>query len=182
MPRIDLPTLDTLTPEQRVVYAQTMAGRRGTVPANVRLWLHRPELASRAQRLGEWIRYETSLGRRASELAILVVARHWTAQYEWAVHEEEARRAGVPADVVRAIAERQAPPLEGDDRAVYDLTSALVATGRVPDDVFTAAIATLGRPAVVELVALAGYYTMVAFSLNAFEIPPPAGGAVLGEP
>ena len=67
MPRIDLPTLDTLTPEQRVVYAQTMAGRRGMVPANVRLWLHRPELASRAQRLGEWIRYETSLaGARPS--------------------------------------------------------------------------------------------------------------------
>ena len=98
------------------------------------------------------------------------------------MHEEEARRAGVPDEVVQAIAARRTPLLGDDDRAVYELTIALVATGRVPDDVFTAAVAALGRPAVVELVALVGYYTMVAFSLNAFEIPPPAGTARLGEP
>ncbi len=183
MPRISLPTLDTMKPEQRAVYAKTVAGRRGSVPANVLVWLHNPELAARAQKLGEMVRYDTTLGQRWSELAILVVARHWTSHYEWAVHIPEAARAGVPAEVVEAIAERRQPRLEDEtDRAVFDFASVLVASGRVPEAVYRAAILAVGQKAVVELVALIGYYTMVAFTLNAFEIPPPGGSPGLETP
>lgn len=180
MPRLHVPTLDDLKPEQRVVWARTLAGRRGAVPANVRVWLLSPELASRAQSLGEFLRYSTSLSPRRSELAILVVARRWSAAYEWGVHAVEAARAGVPEAAIEAIRAGTAPVLDDPpDKAVFDLASALVAQGKLPDEVYRAAVEDLGERAVVELVGLVGYYTLVAFTLNAFEIPPPAGAPAL---
>jgi 4-carboxymuconolactone decarboxylase len=180
MVRLALPTLDDMKPEQRAVYAQTVAGRRGSVPANVLVWLHSPDLAARAQKLGELVRYDTKLPPRQSELAILVVARHWTARYEWAVHVTEALRAGVPAAVIDAIRDRQPPAFaDAASQAIFDFTSALVSTGRVSDEVYKAAAAELGVRPLVELVALVGYYTMVALTLNAFEIPAPAGASPL---
>ena len=94
VPRLALPTLDDMKPEQRAVYAQTVAGRRGSVPANVMVWLRSPDLAARAQKLGELVRYDTSLKPRHSELAILVVAKRWHAQYEWAVHASRGAQGG----------------------------------------------------------------------------------------
>jgi len=180
MSRLHIPTLDDLTPEQRAVWARTLAGRRGSVPANVRVWLHSPEMAARAQALGEFLRYNTTLGTRRSELAILVVARRWSAKYEWGVHAAEAARAGVPAEVIAAVRERRVPALDdASERAVFELASALVAEGRVPEETYRAAVKDLGERAVVELVGLVGYYTMVAFTLNAFEIPPPSGAPAL---
>jgi 4-carboxymuconolactone decarboxylase len=180
MVRLALPTLDDMKPEQRAVYAQTVAGRRGSVPANVLVWLHSPDLAARAQKLGEFVRYDTKLPPRHSELAILVVARHWSARYEWAIHAAEATRAGVPDAVIDAIRERRPPAFEDEaSRAIFDFTGALVSTGQVPDDLYKAAVAELGVRPLVELVALVGYYTMVALTLNAFEIPAPAGSSAL---
>jgi 4-carboxymuconolactone decarboxylase len=49
----------------------------------------------------------------------------------------------------------------------------------VPDDLYRTASAELGVRPLVELVALIGYYTMVALTLNAFEIPAPAGSSAL---
>lgn len=180
MPRLHVPTLDDLKPEQRVVWARTLAGRRGAVPANVRVWLLSPELAARAQSLGEFLRYSTTIAARHAELAILVVARHWSAQYEWAVHAAEAARAGVSAETIAAIRERRLPVFEdATDRAVFDLVKALVADGRVSDETYRTAVSDLGERPVVELVGLVGYYTMVAFTLNVFEIPPPSGAPPL---
>ena len=180
MVRLALPTLDDMKPEQRAVYAQTVAGRRGSVPANVLVWLHSPDLAARAQKLGELVRYDTKLPPRHSELAILVVARHWSAHYEWAIHAAEATRAGVPDSVIDAIREKRQPSFDdGPSRAIFDFTAALVSTGRVPDDLYKAAASELGVRPLVELVALIGYYTMVALTLNAFQIPAPAGSSAL---
>ena len=176
MIRLALPTLEDMKPEQRAVYAQTVAGRRGSVPANVMVWLRSPDLAARAQKLGELIRYDTSLKPRLSELAILVVAKRWHTHYEWAVHLAEARKAGVPDAVVEAIRTGVTPSFtDPTDRVVYEFTSAVAADGRVSDDQYRAAIAALGERSVVDLVALIGYYTMVSFTLNVFDIPAPGG-------
>jgi 4-carboxymuconolactone decarboxylase len=180
VPRLALPVLEDMKPDQRAVYAQTVAGRRGSVPANVMVWLRSPDLAARAQKLGELIRYDTSLEPRVSELAILVVARRWRAQYEWAVHAAEARKAGLPDEVAEAIRSGTTPVFqERSDRIVYEFTSAVLADGQVSDDLYRTTIAELGERAVVELVALIGYYTMVAFTLNVFDIPGPAGSRPL---
>jgi 4-carboxymuconolactone decarboxylase len=161
---------------QREVAAEAAAGKRGHMPAPLRAWLHSPEMGRRAARLGEFVRYETSLGPALSELAILVTARCWTAQYEWYAHKREALKAGVDPAVIDAIARRRQPALpDARARAVYDYALALHESRQVPQTVHAAALAALGEAGVVELVGILGYYTLVSMTLNAFEIGLPDG-------
>ena len=164
-----------LSDAQRAVCDEVRAGRRGTVPLNVVAWLSSPELARRASRLGEFVRYETSLPPRLSELAILVVARHWSCGYEWAVHAVEAERAGVLPAVIEAVGRGEPPSLPAPDDLVLRTAEALVRHGRIPDPLYQAAFAALGETGLTELVGLVGYYTLVAFTLNARDVPSPAG-------
>lgn len=172
-PRFTAPDPERLDAAQRAVWEATQAGRRGTVPANIQAWLSSPEFARRAALLGEFVRYQTSLGPRRSELAILAVARRWSAAYEWAVHVGEASRAGVGTDVIEAIADGRDPALDEGDAAVLAFARELVGQGRVTDRSFARARAAVGDTGVVDLVGVVGYYTLVAFTLNAFEVPAP---------
>lgn len=166
----------TLSAAQRHVVDAVRTGRRGTVPANVVAWLPSPELASRAASLGEFVRYETSLPAHLSELAILVVARRWSCAYEWAIHADEAARAGVAHDVIEAIGRGRMPALDDPAGvAVHAFAAELVTSGRVADDIYTRTLALLGEAGVTDLVGVVGYYTLVAFTLNAREVPPPPG-------
>jgi 4-carboxymuconolactone decarboxylase len=171
MSRIALPTTDTMTPVQRQAYDAIVAGRRGRAPAPFLAWLHSPELASRAQRLGEFVRYETTMGPRLSELAILVVARWWSSEYEWAIHKTEALKAGVPERVIEDIDHQRPPAFERpDEQAVFDFAMSLCRTRSVPDPVYRAAVGAVGEQGVVELVGVLGYYTLISMTLNAFDI------------
>ncbi len=161
---------------QRRVVDATVAGKRGRIPPPLRAWLHSPELADRAQRLGEFVRYETTLGPALSELAILVTARFWTAQYEWYAHRREALKAGVDPAVIAAIAARRVPDLpDPRARVVYDYATALHTGHRVPQALHDEAVRLLGEAGVVELVGLLGYYTLISMTLNAFAIGLPEG-------
>lgn len=164
-----------LTEAQRQVAAEVSAGRRGTVPANVVAWLPSPELARRAAALGEFVRYGTSLGPRRSELAILVVARRWSCAYEWAVHAVEAATAGLSGDTIAAIGRGERPAIDAGDAIVHDYAHALVHTGRVSDALYAEALAEVGETGIADLSAVVGYYTLVAFTLNAREVPAPPG-------
>ena len=178
--RFTPPVADTLTAAQRRVYDATRTGKRGAVPANVQAWLPSPEMADRAQHLGAFLRYDTSLPPRLSELAILVVAHRWTCAYEWATHAGEAARAGIAAEVIAAIGRGQTPEVgEADARMVVAVAAELAHDGRLTDETFAAADMALGRVELVELVGLIGYYTMVAFTLNAFDVPVPDGAPQL---
>lgn len=169
----------SLGPAAQAVVDDVRAGRRRGVPANVVTWLAHPELARRAASLGELVRYGTSLDPRLSELAILVVARHWNCDYEWAIHAAEASRAGVPDEVVEAIGHGREPVLAEPDRTVALVVRQLVASGRLDDGTYELAQRVLGEPRLTDLVAVVGYYTLVAFSLNAREVPAPQGAAAL---
>jgi 4-carboxymuconolactone decarboxylase len=161
---------------QRAVADEAIAGKRGRVPAPLRAWLHSPELGRRAQKLGEFVRYDTSLPAALSELAILVTARHWTSHFEWYAHKRDGLAAGIDPAVITAIAARQAPVLsDAKAQLVYDYAKILLATGRVPDDLHAAAAEALGERGVVDLVGIVGYYSLVALTLNAFEIGLPDG-------
>ena len=165
-----------MTDAQRRVVEEAVGGKRGRVPGPLRVWLHSPELGARAQRLGEFVRYDTSLGPLLSELAILVTARFWTSHYEWFAHKREALKAGLDPAIIEAIATRQPPVLtDPKARAVYDYAIALHETRRVPAAVHEAAERALGVQGVVELVGVLGYYTLVAMTLNAFEFDLPEG-------
>ncbi len=169
-------TPEQMTDEQRRVADAAASGKRGSVPAPLRAWLHSPEFGDRAQRLGEFLRYDTSLGPALAELAILVTARFWTAQYEWYAHKKFALKAGVSPAVCDAIARRQRPDLPDEKAAVvYDYSTAMHQQHGVPQALHDRAVAALGEAGVVELVGLLGYYTMVSMTLNGFGIGVPPG-------
>lgn len=169
--RISTIDAEAMTPEQKRTADEATSGKRGRMPAPLGAWIHSPEFGARAQRLGEFLRYETSLGPALSELAILVTARHWTSHYEWFVHKREAQKAGLDPAVIAAIAERRKPAF-ADPRAaaVYDYATALIETHAVPQPIHEAAVAALGEAGTVELVGVLGYYALVSMTLNAFEI------------
>jgi 4-carboxymuconolactone decarboxylase len=166
-------TPETLTPEQKPVYDAIAAARSGSVPKPFHVFLQAPELTDRVQQLGALLRYRTGLPPRLSEIAILVTAKHWDAQYEWSVHEGEARKAGVPEDVIRAIAAGIRPAaVTGDDATVYDFAASFFANREVPDSVFNQAVARFGSRTVVELSSILGYYSMLAIAMAIYRVKP----------
>ncbi len=180
MSRIPLVDSEDLTPEQRQVYDTVVAGPRGTVVGPLRVALHSPELADRWQKLGEHLRYRTSLAVRQSELAIITVARHWNSNVEWSIHAEVALGAGLDPAVIDAIRHARPPVFtDATEALVYEYTRQLLAHGQVADEVYADLYAGFTAVQMVELTALVGYYTMVAMTLNAHAIPSPAGGGQL---
>ena len=177
MPRIPLPTPETMTPEQRRVYDAIVTGPRGTLVGPLRAALHNPELADKWQQLGALLRYNTTLPPHISEVAILVTARRWNSQVEWYMHAIAAAKAGVAAGVVEDIKHRRRPAADAETLAVHDYASELAANGSVTQETYDAVRRTWGDVGVVELTALIGYYSMVAMTLNAHEIPLPDGVA-----
>ena len=176
MSRLPLMDLDEMTAAQRAVYDDVISGPRGAFGGPFPAWLRSPELAARAQQLGAFCRYETSLPPRLSELAILVTAVHWQAQVEWASHARIGAEAGLSAQLIEAIKNRQTPDFTAEDEALtYRLAHTLLTTRRLPDALYDSALALLGERTLVELVAIVGYYSLVALTLNAFEVPLPPG-------
>lgn len=165
-------TPETLTPEQKPVYEAIAAARHGNVPKPFHVFLQSPELTNRAQELGALLRYRTGLPARLSEIAILVTAKHWDAHYEWSVHEGEARKAGVPEELIRAIAAGTRPAVSGDDATVYEFASSFFANRDVSDAVFSAAVARFGQKTVVELASILGYYSMLAIVMGIYRVRP----------
>ena len=178
MARIPLFPLDVMTPDQQRVYDAIVAGPRGKVEGPLRVALHAPRLADAWQALGAELRFRTSLPPRQSELVILIVARHWTSQFEWYSHEPIARKAGVADDVVAALRAGREPAFAADDQQiVYDYTTELLRDHAVGEVTYQRALDRLGTVGIVELTALVGYYVMVAMTLNAHELPLPDGAA-----
>jgi 4-carboxymuconolactone decarboxylase len=131
---------------------------------------------TRLQRLGEYLRYRNALGPRLTELAILVTARAWTQHFEWALHVGLAEERGLPRAIIDAIAQGRRPArMARDEAAVHDFLRELHATQSVGDAAYARAVAVLGERGVVELTALAGYYTTLAMILNVARTPLPPG-------
>ena len=173
-----LPELDpdAMSPEQRQVHDAIAQGPRGNVRGPFHAWLRSPELCRRAQELGAFCRFGSSLPPRLSELAILTVARHTTCQVEWYLHEPIARDAGLPDDAIEAIGNGRPPEFtHEDERAVHAAVTELLETHRLSDETYADALAPLGERGVVDLVGIVGYYVLVALTLNGFEVPVPDG-------
>ena len=137
-----------------------------------------PGAGQRLSSLGATLRFETSIDRRLSEVAIITIGARWRAEFEWWAHARMARENGVPDAVVEAIGRGENPPFEADDeRAVYMVARQLGESGRLGEETFGAAHRILGDAGMVELVSLCGYYTLVSFLLNAFAVPLPPDAA-----
>lgn len=169
---------EKMSAEQRRVYDAIAAGPRAGVRGPFLALLHVPELADRIQNLGEYLRYSTSFPPRLSELAILTTARHYTCQYEWLAHEPHAQKGGLAQTVIEAIRQGNRPEsLQDDERAVYDFVSELLSNGKVSTAAYERVVTAFGTRGAIELGGLVGYYTMIAFTLLAHDVPLPAGKA-----
>jgi 4-carboxymuconolactone decarboxylase len=176
MPRISLPPPETMTADQRAVYDKIVSGPRGQVQGPLRAVLLNAELADRWQALGALLRYNTSLPPRQSELAILITGRACQSPFEWYAHRKEAEKIGIEASIIDALLAQATPEgLTDDEQAVVSFAQELNRLKSVTDATYANALARLGERTVMELTALVGYYTMVAMTLNAHEIPLPEG-------
>ncbi len=176
MARLQPLSPEEMTEAQRRVVDDILAGPRGGLRGPFLAWLRSPELADRGQKLGEFVRYNTSLEPRLSELAILVTARHWSAQYEWYAHAPIAREAGLPDAVIEAVRTGAQPQFEDQDEAmIYEFCSEYYANHRVDDARYHAIVNRFGEIGAVELVGIMGYYGLVAMTLNVFEMALPEG-------
>ena len=173
-PRIPPVLPDVMSEAQRAVAARIAGGPRGGVRGPFLALLQDPELADRVQQLGEFIRYGTGLPKTLSELAILVAARRWGCQYEWFAHAPIAREVGVDPAVIEAIAAGRRPDeLDPDAAAVYAFCTNLHATGDAGEAPIAHIAERFGMKGVVDLVALAGYYSLLAMVLNTARLPLP---------
>lgn len=173
-----LPALDpnALTPVQKKLYDEIAGPRGGAVGGPFAVWMRRPEIAARANEFGNALRLDGKLDKRLFELAVLVIARHWSAQYEWFVHEEAARKAGLDDAIIEAIRHGRTPSFAGgNDQLVYDFVKELCETRTVAEQTYERATAALGTDLVIELVTVIGFYTIAAMVINVFDAPVPNG-------
>lgn len=162
------------TADQRACAQAIIDGPRGELVAPFIPMLRSPELAQHSQRMGEYLRYRSAIGLRLSELAILVTARHWSQQAEWAIHAPIALREGLGAETVAAIATGRRPAsMAPDEAAVYDFCSQLHRDQAVSDAAWEAVVAAFGEQGAVDLVGINGYYAYLAMLMNAARTPAP---------
>jgi 4-carboxymuconolactone decarboxylase len=140
------------------------------------IWLRHPELVDKANVLGNHLREGTDVPQKLSKLAILVTARAWNTPYEWYAHERMAIECGVAREIVEAIRANDMPVFDDpEDECVYKVTLELQRDKAVSDATYGAAVAAMGEDRVIDLVAIIGFCTMVAITLNAFNAPLPDG-------
>ena len=189
MPRIPLLSIDDLTPEQSALTKAITEGKRGkdrpmsefTYPDGslrgpFNPWLHSPEIGHNAQKLGESLRFNSDMPATLRELAIICVAVHWQADYEWWAHARIALKEGLAEDVVEAVKVGKTPPeTEPGVQAVTAFVRETLADRRVSDETYAAVHGQLGDRGTVDLVALIGYYCLISATLNVFQVPMPDG-------
>lgn len=187
--RIRATTADTLSPEQRPLWDSITAGPRGAAPWMVtngvlagpfNAWLQIPHIGGPLAAAGEQLRFQSSLHPVLREAVILTVGAHWRSEFEFWAHANIGRDEGMAESLIDAIEAQSISAVADatDDESVrlaHRATLALVRTGVVPEPEFTSLCETIGEASTLEMIALAGYYTVVSFTLNSAQVPLPAG-------
>jgi 4-carboxymuconolactone decarboxylase len=185
--RFDLLPVENLTPGQRALYDAIRSGPRAKIaisgaskpgplggPFNV--WLRSPGIGDCVQRLGEEIRFRSTLPSKLNEMAIMVTARFWTSQYEWYAHCKLALNAGLDPAIANDIAEGRRPAnMDADEAIIYDFSRELHEQQGVRDATYKMALDRFGERGVFDLIAVNGFYSLVSMCLNVDRTPLPDG-------
>ena len=176
MSRLPPLQLHEMSEAQRRVYGELMEGYDGKVAITHLTWLRSPELASQIAKFGPYIRHQC-LDYRKREMAILIAGRACRSPVEWYLHLPFAREAGIEEDIITALAEKRRPAFTlPEDVALYDFASELLRDDHsVSDATYQSAMQHLGAAQMVELVAITGYYVMMAMLIGAFRFELPEG-------
>jgi 4-carboxymuconolactone decarboxylase len=167
---------DKMTPAQKEAAAEIMSGPRKAVVGPFIPLLRSPELMDRLQKVGEYLRFNTKLGSNISEFIILQMARHMTQQFEWDSHVDLARKAGVKEATITAIAGGRRPQgMTPDEEMVYEFCSEIRQHQSVCDATYAPVVKRFGEQGVIDISALCGYYTTLAYIMNVARTPLPPG-------
>jgi 4-carboxymuconolactone decarboxylase len=172
-------TWETVSPEQMVMVESVLAGKRGSMQGPYNVLLRSPELGDLAQKFGAHTRFNSSLPLALNELAILLTARYWTAQFVWWAHKSIAIEAGVDKELIEAIGNREVPKnlpsLDVKTQAVYTFCNELLQSKKVSDQTYAMLVTQYGERGAVDLMGTMSYYTLVSMSLNVDQYPLPEG-------
>ena len=170
---------DKMTGAQRKAAEEMIAGPRKGVKGPFVPLLRSPELMDRLQKVGEYLRFQSSLEQRISEFTMLVVSREWTQHFEWFVHVPLGRKAGISEDTIAALAEGRRPPdMSEDEELAYDFCEELLRTKGVSEPTYRRAVMKFGENGVIDMIGVAGYFTTVSMVMNVAHSPPPEDKSV----
>ncbi|HZF74620.1 MAG TPA: carboxymuconolactone decarboxylase family protein [Acetobacteraceae bacterium] len=165
---------EALTPEQRAVAQAILSGPRGQIQGPFNVLLRAPGVADPVQRLGAHLRFAGSLDPALREIAILTVARHWAAQFEWFAHHPIAASAGVSLEALERLRLGRDPEFaDQGQQLAWRASVRVLRDGRLDDGLFAEARTSLGEEALVELLVVLGYYTLLSFILNVGRVAVP---------
>ena len=170
-----LPTIPPAqyTAEQKQAAAEFEAARKVAVFGPFEPLMHSPQVMLQARAMGDYLRYKSAIGNTLSELAILLIAREWTQDFEWSVHYPIALKAGIKQEIADAIAEGRRPSMSPDEEIVYDYSMELLKNKQVSNTTFERAKTRFGTKGVVDMTGILGYYSFLAMQLNAAQYPSP---------
>jgi 4-carboxymuconolactone decarboxylase len=168
----EISSREQIQEDQRSAWDEIVASR-GQVAGPFKIMLHSPEMARRAAHLGTYIRFESKLDPRIRELATLATARVLDCEYEASAHEDQLRKAGASEQVLTALKQRKMQDLPPEDRWVGMFVEQALTRHRVDAEILAIAEQQLGVSGLVELAGTIGYYSLLAVTLNAFEVPAP---------
>ena len=170
---------EKMTAEQTALYDRIATGPRAGVRGPYNALLRNPELCSLSERIGEYVRYRNSLPNALKEMAILITARHWTAQYEWYAHRRIGEQEGLAKALCDALARGERPAMDADQAIVFDFTTQMLKKNEVDDATYARMKDRFGERGVLDLIYLVGHYCTVAFILNIDRHPLPADATPL---
>lgn len=165
---------EKMSPEQKAIADAIATGPRKSIAGPFKAWLRSPVLADRLQKVGEYVRFQSSLPKRLNEFAILITGRFFNSGFEWDYHYPLALKAGVPEAVLKDLARGTEPQGMNDDEAlVYRVSMELHRHGAVSDATYEQALARFGERGVIDLIAVNGYYDLVCMTLNVAQVSVP---------
>lgn len=171
---------ETWDEAQKAAAREFQSGRGYAVSGPFAVMLRSPEVMLRAKAMGDYLRFRNVLPKRVSEMVILITARTWTQNYEWAYHYPIALEAGLKPEIAAAIAEGRRPDDMAEDEAIaYDFSHELHSNRQVSDTTYARALALFGERGVIDLVGINGYYSFLAMMMNVARTPAPDGQAPL---
>lgn len=168
-----------MTDAQRKALADLVAGPRKHSGGPFMALLRSPDLMSRVQKVGEYLRFVCPLPKRLGEFAAIIAARHWSQQFEWWAHYRQAVEAGLKREIADAIAEDRRPTgMAEDEEVVYEFLSEALRTKGVSDTTYARTVKMFGEQGLIDLLAIAGYYGLIGLIMNVARTSVPEGHAL----
>jgi 4-carboxymuconolactone decarboxylase len=166
---------DQMSAEQKRIMDEIAAGPRGRIGGPFISLMRSPELMDRLQKVGEYLRFQNTVGLRNSEFAVLIVARHFSQPVEWAIHRPIAEREGILPSICDAIAEGRRPDgMNEDETLIYNVLEELHTNRSLSDVTYHQLLKRFGEKGVIDLVAHYGYYSLLAMTMNVARTAVPA--------